>query len=69
MKFIPNWKRAWRMLSGQAQAGAFALLGAWQVMPQDLKDPLPPTLVFWVSMGLLIFGIFGRLVEQPKVAP
>lgn len=69
MKLIPNWRRAWRMFSVQAQGAALALLGTWQVMPEDLKATLSPTLVGWVAMGLLVFGIAGRLIEQPKVKP
>jgi hypothetical protein len=64
---IPNWKRAWRMFSVQAQALALAILGAWQVMPEDLKAQLPPEAAFWCAMLLLVFGIAGRLIDQPKV--
>ena len=46
---------------------AFALLGTWQVMPEDLKSSLPPSLVYWVAMGLMLAGIAGRLIQQPKV--
>lgn len=67
MKLIPEAKRAWRMFSVQAQAIAFALLGTWQVMPEDLKSSLPPSLVYWVAMGLMLAGIAGRLIQQPKV--
>jgi len=54
------------MFSVQAQALALAILGAWQVMPQDLKSAIPPGAVFWCAMGLLLAGIIGRLVDQPK---
>ena len=67
MKIISNWKRAWLMFSVQAQAAALAILGTWQVFPDDLKSGIPSGLVAWVSMGLLVFGIVGRLIEQPKV--
>jgi len=69
MKLISNWRKGWRMFSVQAQGAALALLGTWQVFPEDLKAGLPPHLVAWVAMGLLIFGIIGRLIEQPKVNP
>ena len=67
MKLIPEARRAWRMFSVQAQAIAFALLGTWQVMPDDLKATLPQHLVSWAAMSLMVFGIVGRLVVQPKV--
>jgi len=69
MNLIPNWKSGWRMFSVQAQAIALAVLGAWQVMPDDMKALLPPSLVYWLAMGLMVLGIVGRLVAQPKVAP
>jgi hypothetical protein len=67
MKLIPEAKKAWRMFSVQAQALAFAILGAWQVLPEDLKARLPEAMVFWLAMGLMVAGIFGRLVDQPSV--
>ena len=68
MQLIPQWRRAWRMFSVQAQALAFAILGAWQVMPEEMKATLPPSAVYWASMALLVAGIVGRLVVQPKVS-
>lgn len=67
MKLIPEARRAWRMFSVQAQALALALLGTWQTIPDDLKAKLPPSLVYWVAMGLMVLGIVGRLIHQPAV--
>ena len=67
MKLIPEARRAWRMFSVQAQALALALLGSWQAIPEDLKAKLPQSLVYWVAMGLMVLGIVGRLIHQPKV--
>jgi hypothetical protein len=67
MKLIPEARKAWRMFSVQAQAVALAVLGAWQVMPEDLKTNLPQSLVYWLSMSLMVLGIVGRLIDQPKV--
>ena len=68
MKLIPEARKAWRMFSVQANTLAIALLGAWQAMPEDLKATLPPSLVYWVAMGLMVAGIAGRLIHQPKVS-
>lgn len=68
MKLIPEFRKAWRMFSIQAQAIALALLGAWQAMPQALQDKIPPAVVFGVAMVLLVAGIVGRLIYQPKVS-
>jgi hypothetical protein len=69
MKLIANWRKAYRMLSIQAMAFATAIQGAWMFLPDDMKATIPPTVVQWVTMGLLAFGIVGRLVDQPKVKP
>ncbi len=66
MKLIPNWKRAWRMFSVQSMALAAAITGAWPAVPDDLKALLPPHLAHWVAVVLLVAGIAGRLVDQPK---
>ena len=64
---IPNWRRAWRMLSVQCMTLAAAIQGTWPLMPEDMKATLHPSVVHWVSLALLIAGIAGRLVQQPKV--
>lgn len=66
MKVIPNWRRAWRMFSVQAQAGAVAILGGYQALPDDLRAKLPPELVYGLTIAILVLGILGRLVDQPK---
>lgn len=67
MKLIDEWKSAWKMLSVQAMGAALAIQGAWPEIPTDLKAQLPQHLVHWVSIGLLVLGIAGRLVKQPSV--
>lgn len=67
MKLIPNWRRAWRMLSVQAMTLAAAIQGAWPAIPAEMRATLPQDLVHWVSVLLLLAGIVGRLVVQPKV--
>ena len=69
MKLIANWRKAYKMLSVQAMAMATAIQGTWAVLPEDMKTTIPPQAVQWITMGLLVFGIFGRLVAQPKVQP
>ena len=69
MKLIENWNKAHRMLSVQAMAVAAAIQGVWPSIPDDLKAHLPPTLVHWVSLVLLVCGIVGRLVDQEATKP
>jgi len=67
MKLIENWRKSWRMLSVQAMTAAAAIQGAWASVPEDMKASIPPGLVHWVTLSLLVLGIAGRLVDQPKV--
>ena len=67
MKLIDNWRKAYRMVSVQAMAAATAIQGTWVLIPEDMKSTIAPGIVQWITMGLLVFGIFGRLVDQPKV--
>lgn len=69
MKLISNWRKAYKMLSVQAMAFATAIQGAWAVLPEEMKATVPPQAVHWITMGLLVLGIVGRLVSQPKVQP
>lgn len=66
MKLIPEWRRAWRMLSVQV-AGAAVLFGTLPAETQaamlDLVG-LPPSRLPAV-LGLLM--IVGRLLAQPRV--
>lgn len=66
-KLIPQWRRAWRMVSVQCMALAAAVQAAWPMIPEDVKATLPPPVINWVSLALLVAGILGRLVQQPKV--
>jgi len=67
VNLIPNYRKAWRMWSMQAQTIALAVIGAWQVIPDDIRAVVPP----WAASGLLalllVLGIAGRLIDQPKV--
>ena len=60
MKLIANWRKAYRMLSVQSMAVATALQGAWVVLPEDMKATVPPHAVYWITMGLLVFGFPPR---------
>jgi len=38
-----------------------AVLGAWHMMPDDLKASLPPIAVKWISYALFFLSVVGRL--------
>lgn len=64
MKLVDDARRAWRWFSVQAMALALAIQGAWEVIPADMKASIPPALVTYTTLGLLVLGIAGRLVDQ-----
>ena len=64
MKLTPNAKDAYKWFSVQAMALVVAIEGAWLAMPPDLKSRVPETWVDFLSMALLVLGIFGRVVDQ-----
>jgi len=66
MKLIPNWKKSWRMVSVQAMTLAGAIQGAWMFIPEDMKASISPSIVQGVTVALLVLGIAGRMVDQPK---
>lgn len=67
MKLIPEWKRAWRMVSVQAMAVAVAAQGAWVMLPAELQSQVPDWALKGLTAAILVLGIVGRLVKQDKV--
>ena len=68
MKLIENAAKAWRMFSVQAMGLALVVQAVWVELPADLRDSLDSTTVRYITIGLLIAGVFGRLVKQDKVS-
>ncbi len=67
MRLIPEWRKAWRMLS--VQFAALAVL--WLSLPEQQQVKIL-TLVPWLSAdqvagALILLGLLGRLIAQPKV--
>ena len=64
MTLVDDWKRAWRWFSVQSMAASVVLLGAWEGLPDELRQRLPHWLPHVLAMALLVLGILGRLVKQ-----
>ena len=64
MKLVDNWRQAHKMFSVQAMTAAAAIQGAWTTLPEDMKSAIPPALVHWLTIALLVAGIGGRLISQ-----
>lgn len=70
MRFVPDWRRAWRWFSVQTLA-LFALLPiVWPTLPSEVHDWFPVEWRPWLIAALAVGGIVGRLIDQnPKPAP
>lgn len=68
MRLIENARSAWRMFSMQAMGLALVVQAVWVELPADLRDSLDSTTVRYITIGLLIAGVLGRLVKQEKVS-
>jgi hypothetical protein len=64
VKLVDDARRAWRWISVQAMAAAVAVQATWATLPDDMKAGIPPQLVQWLTLALLVLGIVGRLVKQ-----
>ena len=72
MKLIDNAREAFHHYSTIALTAASGLQGAWISVPDAIKVNLPVTVgqaVSWVSLAIVVLGLFGKFVKQPEVAP
>lgn len=67
MKLIENARNAWRMFSVQAMSLALVVQMVWVELPADLRDSLDSATVRYITIGLLIAGVLGRLVKQEAI--
>ena len=68
MKPIADWRQAWKMFSVQSMAIAAAVQAVVAARP-DLVSNLPPGVVQYITLGILIFGVIGRLADQGIGSP
>lgn len=68
MKLIDNASKAWKLFSVQAMSLALVVQMAWVELPADLRESVDSTTVRYITIGLLIAGVLGRLVKQEKVS-
>ena len=50
-----------------AQSFPDAALHAWAMLPPDIKDILPATIVAMISPALVVLAILSQYVRQPKL--
>ena len=66
IRLVEDWRQAWRWFSVQAIAIVTAFLAVWAVFPEDLKAVLPAGWTKAVAIAVLLIGLLGRLVQQPR---
>ncbi len=64
MNLVSNWKSAYKWFSVHCMAGSATVLAAWGSIPDDLKQHVPDSYIRIFTIGLLITGIAGRLINQ-----
>ena len=67
MKLIDNARNAWRMFCMWAMGLAIVVQTVWVELPADLRDSLDSTTVRYITIGLLVAGVIGRLVKQDAI--
>lgn len=68
MKLIDEANKAWRMFSVQMMGVATAVQLSWAALPPEMIASIPQQYVQYMTIGLLVAGIVGRLVKQPSVS-
>lgn len=64
VQLVEDWRKAWRWFSVNAMVLAAAIQGAWLQIPDDMKASIPPALVSYSTIALLVLGVLGRLLKQ-----
>ncbi len=62
MKKISNWLIGiWLSICAALQFWPEALMQVWQMMPDDLKDAIPPLYVKAISFSILVMSFLGKM--------
>ena len=64
MALVSNWRKAWRWLSMQLLALAAVAQVAWETLPPDAVAIIPPDWRGYITLGLVVAAMMGRVVDQ-----
>jgi hypothetical protein len=64
MKFVTNWRKAGKWWSTWAHSANTTFLLAWAALPDKFQDALPTWALIGIAVGLLVTGMFFRMVDQ-----
>lgn len=68
IQLVADWRSARKWLSVKCMALAGALKSTWLFVPDDMKTSVQPGLVGKVTVGLMLLGLLGRLLQQEPTA-
>jgi hypothetical protein len=68
MKLVPNAAAAPRWLSMQILTVVAALQVAWETLPPDALALIPPDWRGYITLGLVVLAMIGRLIDQGTAA-
>lgn len=66
-ELVEDWKRFMTWASTWAFIIAGAIQSTYQMMPDEMKAQVPASIVYWATMGVLAFGVFGRITKPKAV--
>ncbi len=64
MKLVPNARKAWRWFSMQLLTVTAALQVAWETLPPDALAVIPTDWRGYITLGLILAAMVGRLIDQ-----
>lgn len=67
MELIPDWKKAAKFFSVQANAIGAALASTYGLMYPQLRESIPPQWMAGITAAVFVAGILCRVIsQQPK---
>ena len=70
MNLIPDWHKAIKLFSVQANIIGAGLATTYGTMYQQLRDTVPPQWMAGITAGVFVAGIVCRVIsQQPKDEP
>jgi len=69
MELIPDWKKAAKFFSVQANAIGAALASTYGLMYPQLRESVPPQWMAGITAAVFVAGIVCRVISQQPKAP
>lgn len=67
MELIPDWKKAAKFFSVQANALGAAMASTYGLMYPQLRESIPPQWMAGITAAVFVVGIVCRVIsQQPK---